>query len=123
MRNFDSLSEKEVLALAITLEEEPERVYTDYAEALRHDFPASASVFQGMREEESEHRRRLIELYRTKFGEHIPLVRREDVRGLMKQEPLWLQQPLNLDKVRKQAANAEAEMRRFSLTGAGRSQD
>jgi rubrerythrin len=123
MRNFDSLTEREVLALAITLEEEHERVYADYAEGLRHDFPASASVFQGMQEEESEHRRRLIELFRTKFGEHIPLVRRGDVKGLIKQEPLWLQQPLNLDKVRKQAGIAEAEMRRFYLTAAGRSQD
>ena len=123
MRNFDSLTEREVLALAITLEEEHERVYSDYAEALRRDFPASAAVFQGMREEESEHRRRLIDLYRVKFGEHIPLVRREDVKGLMKQEPLWLQQPLNMDKVRKQAGIAEAEMHRFYLTAAGRSQD
>ncbi len=123
MRNFDSLTEREVLALAISLEEEHERVYADYAEGLRRDFPASASVFAGMREEESEHRRRLIDLYRVKFGEHIPLVRREDVRGLIKQEPLWLSQPLNLDKVRKQASTAEAEMRRFYLTAAGRSQD
>jgi len=123
MKNFDSLTEREVLALAITLEEEHERVYADYAEGLRKDFPASASVFQGMQAEESEHRRRLIELFRTKFGEHIPLVRRGDVKGLIKQEPLWLQQPLNLDKVRKQASIAEAEMRRFYLTAAGRSQD
>ena len=123
MKNFDSLTEREVLALAITLEEEHERVYSDYAESLRRDFPASASVFQGMQEEESEHRRRLIELFRTKFGEHIPLVRRSDVKGLIKQEPLWLQQPLDLDKVRKQASVAEAEMRRFYLAAAGRSQD
>ncbi len=123
MRTFDSLNEREVLALAITLEEEHERVYADYVEGLRHDFPASAAVFQGMQEEESVHRRRLIELFRTKFGEHIPLVRRSDVRGLIHQEPLWLQQPLDLDKIRHAAGTAEAEMRRFYLTSAARSQD
>src|SRR5205085_10883575 len=115
MRNFESLTEREVLALAITLEEEHERVYTDYAEALRHDFPASASVFEGMRQEESEHRRRLIELFRTKFGEHIPLIGRGDVKGLMKRDPVWLQQPLNLENLRRHSSIAEAEMRRFYL--------
>ena len=81
MKKFDQLSEQEILALAISLEEEDERVYADFAEGLRHDFPASAAVFDGMREEESGHRRRLIELHRQKFGEHIPLIRRQDVRG------------------------------------------
>jgi rubrerythrin len=123
MRNFDSLTEREVLALAITLEEEHERVYSDYVEGLRKDFPASAAVFQGMQEEEAGHRRRLIELYRKKFGEHIPLVRRQDVKGLIHQEPIWLQQPLDLDKIRHASSTAEAEMRRFYLTSAERSQD
>ena len=72
MRNFDSLSEREILALAISLEEEDERIYADFAEGLRQDFPASAAVFDGMRDEESGHRRRLIELFREKFGDHIP---------------------------------------------------
>src|SRR5437016_4975281 len=103
MRTFDSLAEREVLALAISLEEEHERVYADYAEGLRRDFPASAALFQGMHEEESVHRRRLIDLYRKKFGEHIPLVRRQDVKGLMRQDPVWLQQPLDLNKIRSQA--------------------
>lgn len=76
MRDFKSLSEREILALAIFLEEEDERIYADLAEGLRGNFPASAEVFDGMREEESGHRRRLIELFRQKFGEHIPLVRR-----------------------------------------------
>jgi rubrerythrin len=123
MRTFDSLTEREVLALAITLEEEHERVYADYVDGLRHDFPASAAVFQGMQEEESVHRRRLIDLYRKKFGEHIPLVRRQDVKGLIHQEPIWLQQPLDLDKIRRASSTAEAEMRRFYLTSAARSQD
>ncbi|HUI40859.1 MAG TPA: ferritin family protein, partial [Terriglobia bacterium] len=93
MRDFKSLSEQEILALAISLEEEDERIYADYAEGLRQDFPGSAAVFDGMREEESGHRRRLIELHRQKFGEHIPLVRRQDVRGLVQRQPVWLVRP------------------------------
>ena len=70
MKDFRSLSEREILALAISLEEEDERVYADFAEGLRENFPASAAVFDGMRIEESSHRRRLLELYKNKFGEH-----------------------------------------------------
>ena len=123
MRNFDSLSEREALALAISLEEEDERIYADYAEGLRGNFPGSAAVFDGMREEESDHRRRLIELYRVKFGEHIPLIRKQDVRGFVQRNPLWLQQPLNLEAVRAQAATMEIETRRFYEKVAGRTQD
>jgi len=68
MRTFDSLSEREILALAITLEEEDARIYGDFAEGFREDFPGTAAVFDGMREDESGHRRRLIELFQTKFG-------------------------------------------------------
>src|SRR5258707_8659523 len=90
MKKFSELSEREILALAISLEEEDERVYADYAEGLRQDFPASAAVFDGMRGEESGHRRRLIEIYQRKFGEHIPLIRRQDVRGFVFRKPLWV---------------------------------
>src|SRR5438477_1409569 len=83
VRNFDSLSEREILALAISLEEEDERIYADFAEGLRQNFPASAEVFDGMQAEESSHRRRLIELFRENFGDHIPLFRRHDVRGFV----------------------------------------
>src|SRR5579862_2359861 len=103
MRSFDSLTEREILALAIGLEEEDERVYADYAEGLRENFAASAAVFEGMRQEESGHRRRLIELYRQKFGEHIPLIRRQDVKGFVQRKAVWLAQPLRLEEVRKQA--------------------
>src|SRR6266403_3256755 len=99
MRDFNSLSEREILALAISLEEEDERVYTDFAEGLRKDFPASAAIFDGMRGEESGHRRRLIELFRERFGEHIPLIRRQDVRGFVNRKPVWLIQPLGLETV------------------------
>ena len=103
MKNFESLSEREILALAISLEEEDERIFADFAEGLRQDFPASAAVFDGMRDEESGHRRRLIELYRQKFGEHIPLIRRQDVKGFVQRKPVWLMRPLGLDVVRKRS--------------------
>jgi rubrerythrin len=123
MLNFDSLSEREILALAISLEEEDERVYAEYAEGLRQNFAASAEVFDGMREEESGHRRRLIELFRQKFGEHIPLIRRQDVRGFVHRNPVWLVQPLGLDTVRNQASAMEVESRRFYEKAAARAQD
>src|ERR1700720_2499726 len=123
MRSFDSLSEREILALAISLEEEDERVYAEYGEGLRQTFPASAAVFDGMREEESGHRRRLIELFRQKFGEHIPLIRRQDVRGFVHRTPVWLVQPLGLDTVRNQASAMEVESRRFYEKAAARAKD
>jgi rubrerythrin len=123
MRKFDTLSERELLALAISLEEEDERVYADFAEELREHFPASAAVFDGMRVEESGHRRRLIELYATKFGQHIPLIRRQDVKGFVNRKPVWLVRPLGLDAVRNQASAMELETRRFYERAAGRAQD
>src|SRR5271155_1143912 len=123
MKKFEELTEREVLALAIALEEEDERVYADFAEGLRPDYPASAAMFECMREEESGHRRRLIELYRQKFGEHIPLVRPQDVRGFVQQKPVWLVRPLRLDTVHKTASAMEVETRRFYEKAAARTQD
>ena len=123
MKKFQELSEREVLALAITLEEEDERVYSDFAEGLRQDYPASAAMFEGMREEESGHRRRLIELYRQKFGEHIPLIRRQDVRGFVERPALWLIRPLRIEAVRKEASTMEVETRRFYEKAATITQD
>jgi rubrerythrin len=123
MRTFDSLSEREILALAISLEEEDERIYADFAEGLRQDFPASAAVFDGMRAEESSHRRRLIELFREKFGDHIPLLRRHDVRGFVNRRPVWLVRPLGLETVRSQASAMEVETRRFYERAAARAQE
>jgi len=123
MKNFESLSEREILALAISLEEEDERVYADFSEGLKQDFPASAAVFAGMREEESTHRRRLIELYQQKFGEHIPLIRRQDVRGFVERKPVWLVRPLGLDTVHKTTSAMEVETRRFYEKAAARTQD
>jgi len=123
MKNFNALSERETLALAISLEEEDERVYADFAEGLKQDFPASASVFNAMRGDESGHRRRLIELYRQKFGEHIPLIRRQDVKGFVPRKPVWLVRPLGLEAVRRQARAIEVETRRFYERAAMRAQD
>jgi len=123
MRSFDTLSEREILALAISLEEEDERVYADFADGLREHFPASAAVFGSMRAEESGHRRRLIELYKTQFGEHIPLIRRQDVKGFVNRKPVWLVRPLGLDVVRNQASAMEVESRRFYERAAARAQD
>ena len=123
MRSFDSLSQREVLALAISLEEEDERIYADFADGLREDFPATAAVFAGMREEESGHRRRLIELSQAKFGDHIPLIRRQDVRGFVDRKPVWLFRPLRLETVRGTAESMEVETRRFYERASARSQD
>ena len=100
MKKFSELSEQEILALAISLEEEHGRIYADYADGLKETFPASAKVFTDMAEEENEHRRWLIDLHREKFGEHIPLLRRSDVKGFLQHEPIWRVRPLGLDKVR-----------------------
>lgn len=123
MRDFDSLSEREILALAISLEEEDARIYADFSEGLRDNYPASAEVFDAMRQQESGHRHRLLELYRERFGEHIPLIRRQDVRGFVSRRPVWLVRPLGLDTVRKQASTMEAETRQFYERAAARTQD
>jgi rubrerythrin len=123
MRSFDSLTEREILALAIAMEEEDERVYADYSYNLKQDFPSTAAVFDGMREEESSHRRRLIDLYREKFGDHIPFIRRQDVRGLVQRKSSWFTKPIRLDGIRQQAAAMEVQMQRYYERAAARTQD
>lgn len=112
-RNFKDLSEREILALAISLEEEDNRIYGDFADGLREQFPASARIFEEMQAEESGHRTSLIEIYRQRFGEHIPLIRRQDVKGFVQRRPVWLVRPLGLNVVRKQVEIMELETRRF----------
>lgn len=112
-RNFKDLSEREILALAIALEEEDGRIYGDFEEGLRETYPASAKLFAEMQAEESGHRTSLLELYRTKFGEHIPHIRRQDVKGFVERRPVWLIRPLGLHVVRRQAETMELETRRF----------
>ena len=123
MRDFNSLDEREVLALAISLEEEDERIYADFADRLKADFPASAAIFEGMGGEESVHRRRLLELFRQKFGDHIPLIRRQDVRGFVQRSPVWLAPTLRVEKIRAQASAMEQETRRFYERAAARTED
>jgi rubrerythrin len=113
VRKFKDLSEREILALAISLEEEDGRIYGDFAEALRETYPATAKMFDEMRADESEHRSTLIETYRQRFGEHIPLIRRQDVKGFVERRPVWLVRPLGINVVRKQAEVMELETRRF----------
>jgi erythrin-vacuolar iron transport family protein len=112
-RNFRDLSEPEILALAITLEEQDGRIYGEFADGLRESYPASAAVFDEMQKEESDHRAMLIDQFRQRFGDHIPLIRREDVRGFIQRRPVWLVRPLGLNVVRKQTAIMELESRRF----------
>ena len=123
MRNFDELSEREILALAIANEEEDGRIYSDIAEGLRDTYPASGKVFLEMAAQESGHRRALLDLYSEKFGEHIPLIRRQDVRGFIQHKPVWQILPLGLDSVRKLAEQMELETMRFYRRSAARSQD
>ncbi len=123
MKRFSDLSEQEVLALAITNEEEDSRIYLGFAEGLREQFPTSAKMFEMMAEEEVRHRDRLFELYKKKFGEYLPLIRRQDVKGFVSHKPLWLVRPLGLDAVRKYAAEMEYETARFYRKAAETSRD
>jgi len=123
MRNFSDLTEKEILALAIQNEEEDGRIYADMAEELRADYPGTARIFTDMAIEEGEHRRTLLDLFRAKFGEHIPLVRRQDVRGFVQRRPVWQMRPLRLETVRAVASAMEAEAIGFYRRAAARTTD
>jgi rubrerythrin len=123
MRSFDSLSEREVLALAIALEEEDARIYDDFADGLKDSHPSLAEQMRKLRAEEDGHRHRLLTLYREKFGDHIPLIRRQDVKGFVHRRPLWQQRPLDADEVRRYAESLELETKRFYEAAARRSTD
>jgi rubrerythrin len=125
VKKFSDLTEQEVLALAITNEEEDSRIYRGFAEGLREQFPASAKVFDEMAEEEVHHRTMLFDLYRKKFGEYLPLIRRQDVKGFIqhKSAPLWLMRPLGLEEVRRFAENMEYEAERFYRRAAENARD
>jgi rubrerythrin len=112
-RKFSELSEREILALAIFLEEEDGRIYGDFADGLRQIYPDTEKIFDALRGEESQHRDTLIEMYRSRFGQHIPLIRRQDVKGFIQRRPVWLSRPLRIHEVRKQAEEMELETRRF----------
>jgi erythrin-vacuolar iron transport family protein len=123
MKDFSQLTEQELLALAIMLEEEDNRTYSDLSEAMRDTYPGTSRMFAAMAEEEDGHRHRLLDLYRRKFGDHIPLIRRQDVKGFLERKSLWLLRPLGLEKVRAQAELMEAESKRFYQRAARHSND
>ncbi|MEP1355639.1 MAG: iron exporter MbfA [Tateyamaria sp.] len=122
-KRFDDLSEQEVLALAISSEEDDARIYRGYGEHLRADFPGSAAIFDDMAAEEDTHRKRLIELHRARFGEVIPLIRREHVSGYYARRPTWLVENLSLDRIRSEAEAMERDAARFYTAAAGRTSD
>jgi len=123
VKRFADLTEQEILALAITNEDEDSRIYRGFAEGLREKYAASAKVFDEMADEEVRHRTMLFELYRSKFGEYLPLIRRQDVKGFIQKQPLWLMSPLSLDEVRKFAENMEYEATRFYRRAAETTRD
>ncbi|KAB2680095.1 MULTISPECIES: iron exporter MbfA [Brucella/Ochrobactrum group] len=122
-RPFDSLSEQEILALAISSEEDDARIYLAYADGLRSEFPQSAKIFEHMAAEEHGHRDALIERYKARFGDRIPLIRREHVSGYYDRKPDWLVRPLGIDKVREAAAQMEEQAYRFYIEAGKRVTD
>ncbi|MEE4346119.1 MAG: ferritin family protein [Paracoccaceae bacterium] len=122
-RHFSDLSEREVLALAISSEEDDARIYRSYAERLRADYPDTAAVFDGMAAEEDQHRRRLIDLHAARFGDVIPLIRREHVAGFYARRPVWLMENMGIDRIRAEAEGMERDAEAFYHKAAQRSTD
>lgn len=119
-KRFKELTEREILGLAIQNEEEDGRIYGEFADALRESYPATAEMFEEMRQEEVGHRDRLFEQFRERFGERIPLLRRENVKGFLERKPLWLVRPLGVNAARKHARMMEMEAVRFYQRAADR---
>lgn len=122
-RRFADLSEQEILALAISSEEDDARIYRSFAERLRTDYPSTAQIFEDMAVEEDAHRSRLIERHRKRFGEVIPLIRREHVAGFYNRRPVWLVENLSLEDIRGEAAAMERQAEQFYTLAASKSSD
>ena len=122
-RRFSDLNEQEIIALAISSEEDDAQIYRGYAENLREEFPDSAKVFDGMAVEEDEHRRRLIDLHQSRFGNVIPLIRREHVAGFYARRPVWLVENLGLERIREEAAKMEKDAEAFYTKAAQETTD
>ena len=122
-RRFSDLSEQEVLALAISSEEDDASIYRTYAKKLRDEYPGTAKVFDGMAEEEDRHRQRLIDLHKARFGDVIPLIRREHVAGYYARRPIWLMENLSLERIREEAEGMERDAEKFYLAAAARTTD
>lgn len=123
MKAFSELTEREVLAVAISAEEEDSRIYMSFAEDLADRYPDSAKVFREMAEEESGHRHRLLEMYEQRFGPNLPPIRRGDVKGFIRRRPIWLTRNLPLDRIRKEAETMEFEAQRFYARAAEQATD
>ncbi len=123
MKPFSELTPREILALAISSEEEDARIYMAFAEDLRERYPASAKVFEEMAEEETAHRHMLLEIYEARFGKVLPPIRREDVKGFLKRRPIWLTTNQSLETIRKEAENMEFQAARFYERAAERTTD
>ncbi len=123
LKNFSDLTEREVLAIAIASEEEDSRIYIGFSEELAERYPATAKVFEEMAAEEDGHRRQLLELYQSRFGQNLPAIRREDVKGFLNRRPTWLMQNLPLETIRNQAEAMEEDSQRFYVTAAEQSKD
>src|SRR5260370_41376752 len=123
LKKFKDLSEREILALAISSEEEDGRIYGDFADALRESYPATAEMFEGMREEEAVHRDRMTAMLRQRFGARIPLIRRENVKGFLRRNPTWLVRPLGVNVARRKAEVMEMEPQRFYQRAVARTAD
>lgn len=113
MKGLSELTEREVLALAIANEEEDSRIYQQFADDLMAEYPESAAFFVEMAEDERSHRGMLFDLYRTKFGENLPPIRREDVKGFAKRRPFWLVRNLGVERMRKEAEMMELQAAQF----------
>src|ERR1700749_477718 len=122
-KSFADLNEQEVLALAISNEDEDNRIYRSFADGLRASYPETAAMYDRMAQEEIEHHDLLLDLYRKKFGDFLPLIRRQDVKGFVKRRPIWLNRPLALDATRKFAEEMEFETARFYRRAARSAQD
>jgi rubrerythrin len=121
LKSFHELTEKEILALAISLEEEDDRIYGEFVERMRPTYPKTAETLEAMREEESGHRNRLTETYHQRFGDYVPLLRRHDVKGFVKRKPIWLDRILTVEQVRNEVGSIEEETRRFYEVAAQKS--
>jgi len=123
MKNFADLTEREVLAVAISSEEEDSRIYMSFAEDLKERYPDTAKVFEEMADEERGHRHRLLEMYEQRFGAHLPPIRREDVKGFLRRRPIWLTKNLSLDTIRKEVETMELQAERFYAKAAEKADD
>lgn len=123
MKTFAELTEREILAVAISSEEEDARIYMSFAEDLAERYPSSSKVFEEMADEEKAHRHQLLDMYEQRFGPNLPPIRREDVKGFLKRRPVWLSKNLSLDTIRKEAENMEFQAQRFYQRAAEQTRD